>query len=141
LVFVAATIVSVQSNVIQPATSQSAALAKIAPWVVEHTREGKQAEFLVVLADQADLRGAASLGTKREKGRFVYEALWSKARETQQSILSWLEGSHIETRSYYIVNMILVNGDLNVALALAGRPEIARIEGNPPVKADIERPS
>src|SRR5947208_580202 len=32
---------------------------KIAPWVMEHTANGQQAEFFVVLADQADLGQAA----------------------------------------------------------------------------------
>ena len=31
---------------------------KIAPWVFEHTANGQRAEFIVVLADQADLSGA-----------------------------------------------------------------------------------
>ena len=44
---------------------------KIAPWVMEHTANGQQAEFFVVLADQADLSAAANLQTKAEKGRFV----------------------------------------------------------------------
>ena len=45
--------------------------SKIAPWVMEHTANGQQAEFFVVLADQADLSAAANLQTKAEKGRFV----------------------------------------------------------------------
>ena len=36
-----------------------AAANKIAPWVMEHTANGQQAEFFVVLADQADLSPAA----------------------------------------------------------------------------------
>ena len=63
---------------------------KIAPWVNDHTANGQQAEFFVVLADQADLSGAASLPTKAEKGRFVYETLRSKAQSTQEPILQWL---------------------------------------------------
>src|SRR5437773_10113100 len=43
--------------------------AKIAPWVVEHTADGHRAEFIVVLADQADLSGAAMLRAKIDKGR------------------------------------------------------------------------
>ncbi|MEO7723469.1 MAG: hypothetical protein ABIU29_02085, partial [Chthoniobacterales bacterium] len=45
------------SRAVKPATSpeQTAALRKIAPWVTEHTAGGKQAEFMVVLTDQADL--------------------------------------------------------------------------------------
>src|SRR5260370_20575638 len=41
---------------------------KIAPWVMEHTANGQQSEFFVVLADQADLNAAANLQTKAEKG-------------------------------------------------------------------------
>src|ERR1700745_674119 len=55
-----------------------AAANKIAPWVMEHTANGQQAEFLVLLADQADVSGAASLPTKAEKGRYVYTTLLTK---------------------------------------------------------------
>ena len=37
---------------------------KVAPWVVDHIANGQQTEFFVVLADQADLRPAASLTQK-----------------------------------------------------------------------------
>src|SRR4029453_9897408 len=37
---------------------------KIAPWVIEHTTQGQQAESFVVLNDQADLSRAAALPTK-----------------------------------------------------------------------------
>src|SRR6266446_6078119 len=63
---------------------------KIAPWVIEHTANGQQAEFFVVLADQADLSGAATLRTKAEKGRYVHDAVWNKSQTTQGSILQWL---------------------------------------------------
>jgi hypothetical protein len=53
---------------------------KIAPWVVAQTANGQQAEFFVVLADQADLSAARALRTKNEKGRFVHDALWTRAR-------------------------------------------------------------
>jgi len=39
---------------------------------MEHTANGQQAEFLVMLADQADFGGAAALRTKTEKGRYVH---------------------------------------------------------------------
>ena len=67
-----------------------AAANKIAPWVMEHTANGQEAEFFVVLADQADLSPAASLPTKAEKGRFVYQTLQNKAQTTQGSILQLL---------------------------------------------------
>src|ERR1043166_1809833 len=90
----------------QPRTA-SAPTNKIAPWVTEHTANGQQAEFFVVLADQADLSGAADFSTKAEKGRFVYETLLSKAQATQGPILQWLRDRGIEGQSFYIVNAIL----------------------------------
>src|SRR5213594_174379 len=105
--------------------------AKIAPWVVEHTANGHRAEFIVVLADQADLNGAAILRAKIDKGRFVRDALWNKAQATQGLILQWLRERGIEHRSFYIVNALWVKGDRAVAEALAARTEVARIEGNP----------
>jgi len=92
-----------------------AAANKIAPWVMEHTANGQQAEFFVVLADQADLSGATSLPTKAEKGRFVYQTLLEKAQTTQEPILQWLRDRNVEYQSFYIVNAILVKGDRQLA--------------------------
>ena len=72
---------SAQPGIDSPtAANGNPAANKIAPWVMEHTANGQQAEFFVVLADQADLSGAASLPTKVEKGRFVYQTLLEKAQ-------------------------------------------------------------
>src|SRR5437870_12143691 len=57
--------------------------AKIAPWVVEHTANGYRAEFIVLLAHQADLSGAAMLRAKIDKARFVRDALWNNDHRTQ----------------------------------------------------------
>src|SRR4051794_29525910 len=62
---------------------QNAAMTKIAPWVLDRTANEQQAEFLVVLADQADVRNAKALGAKVEKGRHVRNELWNKAQATQ----------------------------------------------------------
>src|SRR6478672_12134528 len=113
---------------------------KIAPWVMEHTANGQQAEFFVVLGDQADLSPASSLATKAEKGRFVYQALQNKAQTTQGSILQWLRERSLEHQSFYIVNGILVKGNRQVAEALAARPDVARIEGNPQILNHFPEP-
>src|SRR5947199_7768904 len=96
---------------------------KIAPWVIEHTASGQQAEFFVVLADQADLSGAEALRTKAEKGRYVHDALWNESQATQRPILQWLRERQIEHRSFYIVNAILVKGSREIAEALASRSD------------------
>src|SRR5256884_5935950 len=121
-------------------SSPPSAAQKIAPWVVEHTANGQQAEFLVVLADQADLSPAAALNTKAEKGRFVHDALWNKAQTTQGPILQWLRERGIEPSSFYIVNAILVKGSREIAEALASRPDVARVEGNPHIHNALPQP-
>jgi serine protease AprX len=113
---------------------------KIAPWVVEHTAYGQQAEFFVVLADRADLSAAADLPTKTEKARFVYQTLSEKAQTTQRPILQWLRDRKIEHQSFYIVNAILVKGTRQIADTLAARPDVSRVEGNPRIQNDLPQP-
>ena len=112
---------------------RAATANKIEPWVIEHTANGQQAEFMVVLADQADLSPAAALATKNEKSRYVYDTLWNKSQATQGPILQWLRERGLEYRSFYIVNAILVKGSREIAETLAARPDVARVEGNPQI--------
>ena len=110
---------------------------KIAPWVMDHTANGQQAQFFVVLADQADLSPAANLHTKIEKGQFVYRTLFDKAQSTQASILQFLRERNIEHQSFYIVNAVLVKGDRRLAETLAARADVARVEGNPQIHNNL----
>jgi subtilisin family serine protease len=112
-------------------------IPKIASWVLDHTRSGKESEFLIVLEEQADLTGADRLTTKGEKAAYVYNALWEKAQATQAPLLHWLRANRIEHRSFYVVNCVWVRGDRNIALALASRPEVRSIEGNPVIHNDV----
>ncbi len=144
VLFIAATIAVVGAIGASRATGQhvedNVFHLKIAPWVIEHTANGQQAEFFVVLADQADLHPAATLATKAEKGRYVYDALRKKSQETQGPILRWLRERAIEHRSFYIVNAILVKGSREIAEALAARPDVARVEGNPRIRNALPQP-
>ena len=93
-----------------------------------------------MLADQADFSAAATMRTKTEKGRYVYDSLRNKSQATQGPILRWLSQRGLEHRSFYIVNAVLVKGTREVAEALAARPDVARIEGNPHVHIDLPQP-
>ena len=107
--FVAAGIAALAANGSSRATGQGGASAtanKIEPWVIDHSANGQQAELMVVLVDQADLRPAAALATKNEKSRYVHDALWNKSQATQGSILQWLRERGLEHRSFYLINAI-----------------------------------
>ena len=93
-----------------------------------------------MLADQADLSQAANFATKAEKGLYVHATLLNKAQTTQQPLRQWLRERGIEHRSFHIVNAILVQGNREVAEALAARPDVARVEGNPHIKNDLPQP-
>ncbi len=109
---------------------QQKALRKLSPWVIQKTAGGEEAEFLVVLADQADLSLADTIEKKEDKGRYVFERLQAKARETQLGLRGWLDERGAPYQSFYIVNSILVKGSREVANELAVRDDVARIEGN-----------
>src|SRR6185436_11779723 len=115
-------------------------MKKIHPWVIENTRAGAQAEFFVVLSRQANLAAAAQLKTKLSKGEYVYQTLFRTAQESQRAIRAELDAQGVEYRSFYIVNAILVKGDRRLALKLAARPDVKRIDGNPEMRQSLPEP-
>lgn len=86
--------------------------------------------FFVVLRDQADLSGAAQLGTKAAKGQFVFDQLNATATRTQAGLRALLDARGIPYKSYFVRNMILVAGDQNLANELAARSDVASVEVN-----------
>jgi serine protease AprX len=121
------------------AAAASAVDAKIAPWVLAHAA-GTPVEFLVILAEQADLSGADALPTKAEKGRYVVEQLRAVAQASQGGVRAALEAEGVPYRVYYIVNALWVKGDVALARTLAARPDVAQIDGNPALQADLGGP-
>jgi serine protease AprX len=124
----------------QSAPETQVVMEKIHPWVIENTRAGAQAEFFVVLSRQANLAGAAQLKTKLSKGEYVYQTLFRTAQESQRAIRAELDAQGVEYRSFYIVNAILVKGDRRLALKLAARPDVKRIDGNPEMRQSLPEP-
>ncbi|MCP4654474.1 MAG: S8 family serine peptidase [bacterium] len=104
---------------------------KVDPWVLEKTSRESPTEFLVFLRRQADLRGAAVLASKAEKGRYVFEQLRATAARSQTALLEELQARGIAHRPYWIANMIWVRGDRTTVQAMAQRRDVARIHANP----------
>lgn len=114
----------------------SAWLSKVDPWVLE-TASGGEVEFLVVLAEQADLGGASRLPSKQAKGAFVYQQLVKTADRTQKPLLAYLKSIGVAYQPFWIANMVWVRGDMQLVKQLARRPEIARLSANPVVHLDL----
>ncbi len=108
---------------------------KVDPWVLGRAAEG-QTEFLVFLADQADLSGAAALRTKAEKGAYVYRTLSEHAERTQAPLRQALDQLGVEWQPFWVANMVWVRGGIDATQALAGRSDVAHVYANPQVKLD-----
>jgi serine protease AprX len=114
---------------------------KIAPRVLAETQNGKTTEALVVLTEQADLRPAASLPTKEEKGTFVFNRLREVAQRTQAPILRMLDSLGVSYQSFFIVNMVKISGGRDLMNQLAARADVAHIDANPHVRSSIPQPT
>jgi serine protease AprX len=92
-----------------------------------------ETEFILYLAEQADLSSAGQLRKKEDKGRFVFQRLTETAGRTQKPIAAELSRLGAEFRPFWIANMIWVRGDLHVLMSMAHRVDIDHIFANPEV--------
>jgi serine protease AprX len=113
-----------------------AAETRLDPRVFAGKAAGESASFLVVMREQADLSGAESFRGKDEKGRFVFEALRAQAETAQAPLRAVLDAAGVRYRSFYLVNMLEVEGDQSLALELASRIDVATIAPNPQVSLE-----
>ncbi len=114
--------------------------SKVDSWVLTSAAQG-ETEFLVFLAAQADLSGAAGLQTRLEKGAYVYQKLTETAGRTQPPLLSALKRRGVTYQPYWIANLVWVRGDQSLVESLAQRPDVAHIYANPRVhfEAPVEQ--
>jgi serine protease AprX len=105
--------------------------AKIDPWLVDRLLAAGEDSFLVRFDEGASHLRALD---GRDGSAAVYGALRSRALSCQAAARAWLDGRGIGWRSLWIVNALEVRGDLALAEALAGRPEVVRVVGNPRVR-------
>lgn len=111
--------------------------AKVDPWVLDAAADGAgETAFLVFLADQADVSPAAALGSKREKGEYVYRTLSEHAARTQAPLRRALDRMGVAWQPFWVANMIWVRGDASVMAALAARADVAHLYANPHVRLD-----
>lgn len=117
------------------AVSSAAAEEKIDPWLADRLASGGSASFLVLFDTSEGLRsGLAHLAGAADPGRATYDHLRHRARTRQREARAWLAAHGIRYRSLYIVNGLQIEGDVGLARALAARPEVVRIVGDPKVR-------
>jgi serine protease AprX len=111
--------------------------SKVAPMVLRDTADGRTASFLVLLSQRADLSGAAAMTGKLAKGQFVYATLRAEADRTQAPIKALLDRMGASYRSHWAVNALRVTGGRDVVEALAARPDVSGIVGNPWMRSTV----
>ena len=89
-----------------------------------------QADMIVYLADQADLRPAASIADWNARGEAVVNTLMAKAAETQPSLIDQLRAQGRDPHSYWIVNALAVRGDRALADWLSTQAGVALVGAN-----------
>jgi subtilisin family serine protease len=92
--------------------------------------EAKQADFLVYLAEQADLSAAYRITDWAERGRYVYQALADTAEHSQRDVRAQLEARGADYTPLWIVNALLVRGTQADAQSLAARADVALVRAN-----------
>ncbi|MCC6726199.1 MAG: S8 family serine peptidase, partial [Saprospiraceae bacterium] len=111
-------------------------LQKVDPYLLEKTASGQSAQFLILLAQQADLSAANDLRTKDEKAIFVYQTLRQTAATTQGSLQSLLAQNGATFESIFIVNAIKTSGNQALIAQIAQRPDVALLAGNPNIRME-----
>jgi len=106
---------------------------KVDAWVLDTASRG-DTEFLVMLREQADLRGAGAIARKGEKGAFVLDALRSEAAVSQAPLLAFLKSRGAEFRAYWVANAVWVRGGRDLVDAIAARGDVLHVYANPRVR-------
>lgn len=106
---------------------------KIAAELWTATAAGQPASFLVVLTEQADLQAAVAVVDPAGRRQWVYDALRRTALRSQKPLRAALERRGVPYKTHYLVNMLAVEGNRDLLLALARRSDVASLVPNPSV--------
>ncbi|MGC9521349.1 MAG: S8 family serine peptidase [Anaerolineae bacterium] len=132
---------SSSEQVAQPLPAQPLAAAQISTTLRASLDQDERPDVLVLLTPQADLDRSRGPINREAQRRSIHETLWKTAADTQAPLRAWLDARHVAYRPFYIVNAILVQkADWDLVLALAGRPEVARVMTNPSVTMAFSPP-
>ncbi len=99
---------------------------KIDPRVATAAAAG-ETDFLIYMAQQADLSGSKALKTKNEKGTYTYQQLTNVAEATQPPVRQLLTQLGAPFRAFWVSNTISAKGNLAVVQAIAALPEVAAV--------------
>lgn len=109
---------------------------KVDQQVLEALTQG-EAEFLILLTEQADLSGAVDQPTKLDKGKYVLDRLNEVAQRTQPDVIATLKKNGSDYRAFRVANMIWARGNWQVVQDIAQRADVAHLYANPKVQIKL----
>jgi serine protease AprX len=120
-------------------TSQSQLVAQIDPRVLEDTRDGKTAHFLVVFRQQLS-QPSIGTGERTDDARAarLVNNLRSASDETQQNARDYLKAQSIRYTPYWVANVMAVEGNRQVVEKLARFSEVELIEPDRSFTVNLE---
>ena len=112
---------------------------KISPWLLKQYDSVRTSSdyptVLILMREEADLSSIPKSGSRTQRIKNVFNRLVSTAQRSQAGLLAWLNSEKLQSRSYYINNMIVVDGVSKSQLEqISDREDVMQIVGNPEIK-------
>ena len=96
--------------------------------LLEELQANGSADFVIEMAEQADLSAAYAISDWNERGQYVVDKLKDVADRSQKNARGQLARQGANFTSYFASNVIVVRGGNQRALeAVANLPEVARV--------------
>ena len=89
----------------------------------------ESSDFVVVMAEHADLSKAPQIEDWSERGTYVYDALREVATRSQAPVIAYVRDRGLQYRSFFSNNTVYVEaGDLEAVQTLAQLPGVILIQ-------------
>ena len=104
---------------------------RVDPTILSELELNGATDFIVVMAEQADISAAYAIDDWNARGAFVFETLLETAERTQAGLRQQLAAQGLAYKPFVASNSLIVyEGDLGAASAVAARPDVAYIMAN-----------
>jgi len=113
---------------------------KISSWLLEQYYQSRKTQrdnptLLIFLKEEASLAKISDKWSRPKRLEMTFKNLVSTARKSQGSLLNWLQSENLNSRSYYINNMVAVDGvSLEQLFQIAQREDVLKVVGNPSLR-------
>ncbi len=129
---------------LQPSERPQVPAYRIDPRILEELAASGSgvADFIVFMAEQADLSAAYNMGDWNARGQYVYETLAATTERSQADVRHWLDRQNLQYRPFLASNGLLVRaGTLETVHALAARTDVAYLLANDKITLETRQPS